>query len=129
MLRRRLKKLTAIVRGTTPMRKGWLMARPITAAMKNCQAVCTPPMATRDIPKTITPIGISHLGPYRSASRPAKGAKTPDIQTPQLDASPMLVRGQLVSSRMKLCTPPSTTPATTVATKAPAPESPSTSQP
>ena len=100
MLRRRLKKLTAIVRGTTPMRKGWLTARPITAARKNCQAVCTPPMATRDTPSTITPMGISQRGPKRSASRPAKGAKNPDNHTPQLEASPMLVRGQSVSSRM-----------------------------
>ena len=95
-----MKKFTAIVRGTTPIRKGWLTALPMTDARKNCHAAVTPPMVTSDRPSTITPMGISQRGPYRSASRPAKGAKTPDIHTPQLDASPMLVRGQLVSSRM-----------------------------
>ncbi len=76
------------------------MARPMTAAMRNCQEAFTPPMATIDSPRTMAPMGISHRGPYRSANRPAKGPKTPDIQTPQLEASPMLVRAQLVSSRM-----------------------------
>ena len=129
MLRRRLKKLTAMVRGTTPMRKGWLMARPMTEAIMNCQEAFTPPIATMDIPRTITPTGINHRGPKRSANRPAKGPNTPDIHTPQLEASPMWVRGQLVSSMMKLCTPPSTTPATAVATNAPVADRPSTSQP
>ena len=95
----------------------------------NCQEALTPPIATMDSPRTITPTGISHRGPNRSANRPAKGPNTPDIQTPQLEASPMWVRGQLVSSMMKLCTPPRTTPATAVATKAPVADRPSTSQP
>ena len=82
------------------MRKGWLMVRPMTAARKNCQAVLTPPMASIDTPSTITPVGISQRGPYRSASRPAKGANSPDIQTPTPAASPMLVRDQPVSSTM-----------------------------
>ena len=52
-----------MVLGTTPMRKGWLMARPMTAARKNCQAAWTPPMAIIDSPSTMTPTGISHRGP------------------------------------------------------------------
>ena len=129
MFRRRLKKFTAIVRGTTPIRNGWLTARAITAAMKNCHAICTQPKASIDSPRAIRPTGISQRGPYRSASRPANGAKTPDIRTPQLAEYPIQLRGQPVSSATKIWIPPSTTPATTVAANAPAPESPSTSQP
>ena len=62
-LRLRSKKFTATVRGTNPMRRGWLMARPITAKRKNCQRVVTPPNAYRQPPKTTVPMGMSHRGP------------------------------------------------------------------
>ena len=100
MLRRRLKKLTAMVRGTTPMRKGWLTARPMIAAIMNCHELVTSAIASMDRPRTTAPMGISHRGPYRSARRPAKGAKTPDNATPQLAARPICVRAQPVSSMM-----------------------------
>ena len=129
MLRRRLKKLTAIVRGTTPIRKGWLTARAMTAAMKNCHAMCTQPKASIESPRAIRPTGINQRGPYRSANRPANGAKTPDIRTPQLAEYPIQLLGHPVSSATRIWIPPNTTPATTVAANAPAPESPSTNQP
>ena len=62
-LRLRSKKFTATVRGTNPMSRGWLMARPITAKMKNCQMVLTPPKAYRHTPNMTVPAGISHRGP------------------------------------------------------------------
>lgn len=62
-LRRRSKKFTATVRGTNPMSRGWLMARPITAKRKNCQMVLIPPKAYRQLPKMSVPTGMSHRGP------------------------------------------------------------------